>query len=709
LLAAFLACSAQPARASGDDEFAWLEPPQEARAVAWARAQTALATDALESLPVSAALTAEFERAMQSSAPVPDVTLLGPKAVRLLREPLRPLGILQVASRDRDGRPGEWRDVLDVAALRASSSEPYELKWASEWDRPRDACLPPAYDRCMLRLSIGGGDLAELREIDLSKGAFVTEGFRLPPALTTVAWLDRDTLLVTHTLGGAPRTVAGLGAGVFLWRRGQPIEAAREVLRAEATDAEIRPMALGTGHRRLGIAVRAIDYSSFELSLIDRSGEVTRVPLPRGLKPLGLLGTTDRHLIVQLSAAAEVAGRRFPAETLLSYDVTAGLAPQRRIDVLYAPEAGESLADVFSGLAATKSRVHFVVSRQLVGRIVTAAAGKHGWTLQAGPAASAGVSRFLVSADPGGEDVVVRTTGFLEPDRLEVWDASRSPRLIGAEPAAFDASRFIVEVRSTASQDGTSVDYFLVRPRAANNEPTPTLMTGYGAFGVTVGPAYLDSWVGGPAFKLWLERGGALALPAIRGGGERGSAWHRAAMREKRQLSYDDFVAVAEALAGSGFAGPGRLGVFGASNGGLLAAVAGVQRPDLFAAVVCDVPLADMLRFPAMGMGGLWIDEYGDPADPAMARVLRGYSPFHNVRAGMRYPPFLVTVSTLDDRAGPGHGRKLVARLQQAGSTAWLLEDEEGGHGVSDTLSRPDMMLLRMAFLIDRLMPPPAR
>ena len=215
-------------------------------------------------------------------------------------------------------------------------------------------------------------------------------------------------------------------------------------------------------------------------------------------------------------------------------------------------------------------------------------------------------------------------------------------------------------------------------------------MTGYGAFEVSVVPGYLDSWVGGRAFKLWFERGGALVLPAIRGGGERGSAWHRAAMRENRQVSYDDFYTVAESLIANGFTDPRHLGVFGVSNGGLLAAVAGTQRPDLFSAVVSDVPATDMLRFPLMGMGSLWIDEYGDPSDPAMAQVLRSYSPLHNVRDGLSYPPFLVTISTRDDRVGPGHGRKFAARLQQAGATAWLIEDEVGGHGVSDALGNSD-------------------
>jgi prolyl oligopeptidase len=297
-------------------------------------------------------------------------------------------------------------------------------------------------------------------------------------------------------------------------------------------------------------------------------------------------------------------------------------------------------------------------------------------------------------------------TGYLTPARLELWAPGSKPTLLESEAAAFDASRYIVEIRSTPSKDGTSIDYYLLRPRALRpGVPTPTLMTGYGAFGITLAPAYLDAGSGGRALKVWLERGGALVLPAIRGGGDRGEAWHKIAMREGRQISYDDFAAVAESLIKSGFTSAAHLGVFGTSNGGLLAATMGTQRPDLFGAVVSDVPLTDMLRFPKMGMGAAWMDEYGNPEDPAAAKVLRSYSPFHNVRSDVRYPPFLITISTEDDRVGPGHARKLAARLLEVGAPVFFVEDEEGGHGVSDPLSRPEIMAARMTFFVDTLMP----
>jgi prolyl oligopeptidase len=231
-------------------------------------------------------------------------------------------------------------------------------------------------------------------------------------------------------------------------------------------------------------------------------------------------------------------------------------------------------------------------------------------------------------------------------------------------------------------------------------------MTGYGAFGIAFTAGYFDYIVGGRSLSIWLDHGGALVLPAARGGSERGDTWHRAAMREHRQLSYDDFTAVAESLIKSGFTTPAHFGIFGSSNGGLLAATMGTERPDLFGAVVSDVPLTDMLRFPKMGMGSAWMDEYGNPDKPQEAAALKAYSPLHNVRANVKYPPFLITISTEDSRVGPGHARKFAARLMEVGAKVYFLEDQEGGHGVSDALERPDIMAARMTFLLNTLVSP---
>jgi prolyl oligopeptidase len=689
------------AAAGNVDSLIWLESPRDPRALDWARAQTRRSQEALRKQPIYSTIFSELQETLKTSAPIPDITLLGGKAVRFARDAANPHGLLQVAERSVAGTVGLWRTVLDVGALRKAEGKPYELQWYAA----RDACLPPAYDTCMLRLSPGGGDEVELREFNLHTARFVENGFRAPASRAFAVWLAPDRLLISHTLFESPRTAAGWGATVRVWRRGEALEAAKAVYQAQPSDALLHLSSMGEGSGRRAIALRAIDYSNFEMTLIDPEGGATTVDLPQRLKPFGLLATAPRHLIVQLAAEAQIAGRRLPAETVLAYDVSKPANDKTRVQVVYEPRDGEFLNDSIFGIAATRDAVHFVVTRKLVPHLISASLGPRGWNSREQFVAEAGQSLRVGGADPAGTDVVVQTTGFLTPTRLELWVPGSKRTLLQEETPVIDAARYVVEIRSAPSKDGTLIDYYLLRPRdVRSGSPTPTLMTGYGAFGVSLAPGYLDALVGGRSLKVWLTRGGALVLPAIRGGGERGDVWHQVAMRERRQVSYDDFAAVAEALVKSNFTTPEHLGVFGLSNGGLLAATMGTQRPDLFGAVVSDVPLTDMLRFPKMGMGAAWMDEYGNPDDTAAAKVLRSYSPLHNVRAGVRYPPFLITISTEDNRVGPGHARKLAARLLEVGTPMYFFEDEEGGHGVSDPLNRPDLMAARMTFLVKALM-----
>jgi prolyl oligopeptidase len=689
------------------EQLQWLEAPRDAKALSWAQEQTALTTRALSHKPAYGAVMSELHTALQAGAPLAEVILLGPRAVRLQKDAAHPHGQLQVAQRGKDGTPGAWQSVLDVEALRRKEGKGYELRLNSLTGFAK-SCLAPAYRYCMLSLSPEGGDQVELREFDFVTGRFVPGGMTAASSRSQVAWLDKDRLLITHTLGDSPRSSAGWGAAVRLWKRGEPAATAPIVYQAKATDALVEVDRVGEGAGALGVINRVIDYSTFELMTIDANGKLSTLALPQKLKAFGALATTRHHVVVQLAEAATIEGRAYPAETVLGYDTGTQLAPARRVQAIYTPKTGEYV-DIGMGspLAGLDAGLVFTITRQLQKSVQVATPAGGGWTIREVFAAPPGVSVSFDSADAGSRDVVLRTQGYLVPAQLQMLRNGVLGAALGKEAAVFDASKMVVESRQAASKDGTMIDYYLIRPAVIDQgRSTPTLMTGYGAFGISNHPEYFGYEIGGKGAKLWFERGGAIAIPAIRGGGERGEAWHRAAMRTLRQNSYDDFIAVAEDLVRRGFSRPAQMGVFGSSNGGLLAATIGLQRPDLFGAVVSDVPLIDMLRFPEMGMGGAWTGEYGDPRDPAMEMVLRTYSPLHIAKGGVRYPPFLVTVATSDNRVGPGHARKMVARLHELKSPAYLYEDAAGGHGVSDPLSRPELMALRMTFLIDTLMGP---
>ncbi|MGP6189232.1 MAG: prolyl oligopeptidase family serine peptidase [Vulcanimicrobiaceae bacterium] len=290
-------------------------------------------------------------------------------------------------------------------------------------------------------------------------------------------------------------------------------------------------------------------------------------------------------------------------------------------------------------------------------------------------------SVIQLGANPSAPEAYVLHEGFVDAPaverialgasvRLERWDGVAAP---------FDSSAYAVNQEWFVSKDGTRVPMFVIaRAGLARDGRAPAVLHGYGGFDIALVPSFA------PHLVPWLDAGGVYAVANLRGGGEFGEAWHRAGMRERKQNVFDDFIAAAEHLAASGIADPARLGIVGGSNGGLLVAAAMVQRPELFRAVICAVPLTDMLRFAEFSIARLWLAEYGDPADPVDAAVLRAYSPYHNLADGVAYPATLVLTAESDARVDPMHARKFAARLQEAtgGQAPILLHVEpQAGHG----------------------------
>lgn len=682
---------------SMQDALQWLEAPYEPRALAWAQGATARSSEILQSLPSYADALNALRALNEGAGQVPAISIAGSQAIRLRKSAEHPKGLLELAPWDGSAL-GKWRTVLDVGALNASEEKDFHLYWDVK------CCVGPDFDRCLLALHEAGGDESELREFDLKTGRFVEDGFVVPHSRSSAAWLDADTLLVAHAIGDARTTVTGWPAEAFVWQRGTPLAEARSIFRMGPENALM--LLQPAGNRGQAVIVQAIDYSSFSIHVASSIG-TRELDLPRSLKMS--FGTNSKHVFAILSEPAILSGNSVPAESVvaaaLDTTVEGGTAA---FEVVHVPKDGD-VVDASHGLAVSENGLALPMRRGVDLRVDVVRHERGAWQVQALTQARSGVTPRVECAGLGSNGFVILSEGFLTPPLQEWVHADGSRVVLDEQPPAFDASMLRVETRQATSRDGQVVDFLLLGPRARPSGPVPTLMTGYGAFGISFSPAYFSSphggTYGGASLPLWLARGGALAVPALRGGGEHGAAWHRSAMRDNRQRSYDDFHAVAQRLVEDGYTTSKHLGVFGLSNGGLLAAVAGTQRPELYGAIVSDVPLADMLRFPEMGMGAAWIDEYGDPTQPADARWLAAYSPVHNVRPGVEYPPFLVTVATTDNRVGPGHARKLAMRLMEVGADPMFLEPGGGGHGVSDPLQRPEMMAMRMAFLMDTLLP----
>jgi prolyl oligopeptidase len=312
-------------------------------------------------------------------------------------------------------------------------------------------------------------------------------------------------------------------------------------------------------------------------------------------------------------------------------------------------------------------------------------------------------STFGIGADEDGDELFYGFSSYTVPPAVYRVDlATGEGRLWRSVEADVETSGVAVEQVRYASKDGTEVTMFLAhRAGLERDGESPVFLTGYGGFNISMTPAFSRS------LYLWIEHGGIVAVPNLRGGGEYGETWHRDGMLGRKQHTFDDMIAAAEWLVAERYTRPGRLAVAGGSNGGLLAGAVLTQRPDLFGAVVIQVPLLDMLRYHRFLLARLWIPEYGDPDDPEEFRWLRGYSPYHHVVDGTPYPAVLLATAESDTRVDPMHARKMAARLQAATSSdrpVLLRLEARAGHGAGKPIAKVlDELTDTWSFVFDAL------
>jgi prolyl oligopeptidase len=350
----------------------------------------------------------------------------------------------------------------------------------------------------------------------------------------------------------------------------------------------------------------------------------------------------------------------------------------------------------------TKDRLLLTTLENVQGRLYSYAPGADGsWTrTKLNVPDNSSVSG--ITANWSDNRFFLALTGFLTPSSLLFGDAATGVlKAAKTLPAQFDASRDIVEQLSAVSKDGTKVPYFVVRPKDMKYDGSnPTLLTAYGGFQVSSEPRY-SAYIG----KLWLERGGVYVLANIRGGGEFGPAWHEAGLKTNRQRIYDDFAAVGQDLVTRRITSPRRLGIEGGSNGGLLMGVEMTQHPDMWNAIVIQVPLLDMLGFEHIAAGASWVGEYGSVSNPEQRAFLASISPYNQLKRDVNYPEPLIFTTTKDDRVGPVHARKFAAKMEEFGKPFYYDEIIEGGHSAgADLKERARTLAVEYTYLTRKLM-----
>ncbi|MCI9889207.1 S9 family peptidase [Micrococcales bacterium 31B] len=657
----------------GDEPLAWVDRHNRRTEQRWAT-------------PAFEALKQRMLAALDAPDRIPFASLRGGYAYNYWRDADNPLGIWRRTPEASyfEAEP-VWETLLDVDQLSRDEGVTWVFQGAH--------ALRPDFRRVLLTLSPEGGDANRVREYDLTTRAFT--GLDLPVSKGRAAWARGDDILAGRDFGEGTLTSSGYPRQSRLFRASDGAYPAQGSLVFEVP-AELLLAGAGydatEGHERY-VFTAAIDFYTSRTWVLECDADPTAThavtldgntyTVPRDAKlidvPLDVEVTFHREwALLRPQIEWSVAGNTYVAGGLYAARVDALVAGERALTTLFAPTETTAL----ESLTATRNYLVLTILDNVTSR-VSVLDPANDFAAHDLPGAPALATTSVGAVDSHErDDLWLTVSGFLSPTTLLFGSAvpgAETAREVRSAPAQFDASGLEVTQHFTASLDGTRVPYFQIGRPGAQHQPT--LLYGYGGFEISLTPAYA------PVQGLgWLERGGVLVIANIRGGGEYGPGWHRAALRENRHRAYEDFAAVGRDLIARGVTTPAQLGCRGGSNGGLLVGNMLTQYPDLFGAVCCLVPLLDMERYTVLSAGASWVAEYGDPAVPADWEFIQTFSPLHLLREGIEYPPVLFYTATSDDRVGPVQARKMAAKMvdlasaQNQAANVWFYENREGGH-----------------------------
>jgi len=668
-----------------EDPYLWLEDILGEEPLDWVRARNE---------PTVAEFSGEeFERmrtealeVLDTDARIPYVRRRGDYLYNFWRDAANPRGLWRRTTLDsyRSDKP-DWDVLLDLDEL--SRADNQNWVWAGA------NVIEPDHTRALISLSRGGSDAAIVREFDMATRECVDGGFALPEAKSGTSWVDPDTLLIGTDFGEGSLTDSGYPRIVKRWRRGQPVEDAQTVFEGSPSDVIVTAGVDRTPGFERTVLRRALDFFNDEVYEL-RGDELIRIDAPTDAS----VSVHRQWLLIELRTDWVTGSASYAAGSLLAADYDEFLAGTAQLRIVFEPDEHTSLLHY----AWTRERLVVVTLVDVASRVEIVTPGT--WQRRPVTDVPANTNTVIAAADDTGNEIFLDSSGFTTPSRLLQGPVDGPLEQIKSTPAFFDAEGMTVAQHFARSKDGTSIPYFVVRPRDATG-PGPTLLGGYGGFEVARTPGY-DGVLG----RLWLARGGTYVLANIRGGGEYGPGWHTQAMRAGRHLVAEDFAAVATDLVDRGITTVQQLGAQGGSNGGLLMGIMLTKYPKLFGALVCQMPLLDMRRFHLLLAGASWVAEYGDPDNPDDWEFIAEYSPYHNISADIDYPAVLITTSTRDDRVHPGHARKMTAALEAAGHRVWYYENIEGGHaGAADNAQIAFKAALSFSFLWRMLHTRPTR
>lgn len=647
-----------------EDPYIWLEDVEGEKSMEWVATQNKLTSDKLSKVVGFEELKANFLTAYDDKDKIVYPSTNGVYFYNFWKDDVNVRGLWRRMKRE-DYLNGklQWETVLDLDALSKEEGKKWVFHGAV-W-------LKPSLNKCLIQLSDGGTDQNEVREFDAVTKKFVKDGFFLPTSKGSVAWVSENELILSREFGEGTMTTSGYPRIVKKWKRGTDLVHAQVIVEYPDTIMGVWANTSFNEGKMDVFVSKASSFYSHELFLL--TGErMTALKLPNDSD---LEGDFKGQLIVTLNSDWKVGDVTYKSGSLVSVDRKELHKGNVIAKLVFSPDSKASI----DGTMVTRTSLIVNVLQNVQNELLSFTYNGVGWS-----STKIDVQPFgrisLIDSDKDQSGYFYEYNNYITPSTLYYSDGKIS-KVIKQQKTLFNAENLEVHQFEAKSKDGTMIPYYIVHSKGMKYDGSnPTLVYAYGGFNISQKPGYnATNGIG------WLEQGGVYVVASIRGGGEFGPEWHKAAMKEKRQNAYDDFYAVCEALVAKKITSKAHMGAFGWSNGGLMAGVVATQRPDLFNAVIIGAPLLDMKRFNKMLAGASWMGEYGNPDIPEEWEYIKKYSPYHNVHEGKSYPEVLFVTSTKDDRVHPAHARKMAARMMEQGHPIFYFETIEGGHGAAST------------------------
>ncbi|XZE44398.1 prolyl oligopeptidase family serine peptidase [Pirellulaceae bacterium SH467] len=678
----------QEIESSPSDPFVWLEDVTGEKAIEWVKSKNEVTLSKLASSSEFKQLESDLLAILDSNERIPFVSKNGDYYYNFWRDKTNVRGLWRRTTLEEyKKKEPKWEVLLDLDQLAKDENENWVWKGAS--------LLRPNYELALITLSRGGADADVTREFNMQSRSFVKDGFQRPEAKGGMSWIDKDHVFIQTDFGPGSMTESGYPRIAKRWKRGTPLESAEVVFEGKAEDMSISAFHDDSPGFERNYVSRTIAFYNDELFVLDDNAKLIKVDAPNTANKSVFRGT----LAIELREDWDLGDKVYKAGSLLFTNLEDFLAGKGMLEVIFEPTDSTALASI----GFTKDYAILKVLDDVKDKLFVLTPSRKGWQREPMVGAPSFGTIGVTAVDPDeSNEYFMTSTDYLTPTTLYMGKIGSEPEKLKELPSFFDAKGLKISQHFAKSKDGTRVPYFMVaREDMESNSKNPTLLYGYGGFEISLQPSYSAS-VG----RAWTSQGGVYVVANIRGGGEYGPRWHKAALKANRHRAYEDFAAVAEDLIARKVTSPDHLGIQGGSNGGLLMGNMVALYPELFQAVVCQVPLLDMQRYNKLLAGASWMAEYGNPDIPAEWSFIKTFSPYHNVSSDRKYPYILFTTSTRDDRVHPGHARKMMAKMEQQGHSVLYYENIEGGHGgAANNKQSAFMQALAYTFLRQQLFP----